>query len=174
MTWFGVLCKHCICFPYHIQQWGVEVLSWSTVKALKVDWGLIQLIDNRLIFLICILNIHPQFYAETHISCYITSLAALWWTLNWHLMMLTCIMLNIVCLSVKPYLWQQTPQPWPVKSCGIFIVNTLRPRQNGRHLADKTTFSNAFSWMKMYAFHLKFNWNLLLRVQLIIFAHWFR
>ena len=29
-------------------------------------------------------------------------------------------------------------------------INTLRPRQNGRHF--QTTFSNGFSWLKMYEF----------------------
>ena len=48
------------------------------------------------------------------------------------------------------------------------IFNTLRPRQNGRIF--RTTFSNAFSWMKMYEFH----WILFRRVQLTIFQHWIR
>ena len=38
----------------------------------------------------------------------------------------------------------------------------------------QTTFSNAFSWIKMYEFRLGFHWSLFLRVQLIIFQHWFR
>ena len=38
----------------------------------------------------------------------------------------------------------------------------------------QTTFSNAFSWMKMYKFQLRFHWSLFLRVQLAIFQHWFR
>ena len=37
-----------------------------------------------------------------------------------------------------------------------------------------TTFSNAFSWMNMYEFHLRFHWNLFLRFKLTIFQHWFR
>ena len=37
-----------------------------------------------------------------------------------------------------------------------------------------TTFSNAFSWMKMHEFWLRFHWSLFLRVQLTIFQHWFR
>ena len=37
-----------------------------------------------------------------------------------------------------------------------------------------TTFSNIFSWMKMYKFCLRFHWNLFPRVQLTIFHHWFR
>ena len=36
------------------------------------------------------------------------------------------------------------------------------------------TFSNAFSWMKMFEFRLKFHWNLFPRVQLTIIHHWFR
>ena len=36
------------------------------------------------------------------------------------------------------------------------------------------TFSDGFSWMKMYEFWLNFHWNLFLGVQLTIFQHWFR
>ena len=39
---------------------------------------------------------------------------------------------------------------------------------------SQTTFSNAFSWMKMIEFRLRFYWSLFPRVQLIIFQHWFR
>ena len=38
----------------------------------------------------------------------------------------------------------------------------------------QTTFSNGFSWMKMYEFRLTFHWSLFLGVQLTIFQHWFR
>ena len=37
-----------------------------------------------------------------------------------------------------------------------------------------TTFSNGFSWLKMYWFQFKFHWSLFLWVQLTIFQHWFR
>ena len=36
-----------------------------------------------------------------------------------------------------------------------------------------TTFSNAFSWMKMYKCRLRFHWSLVSRVPLTIFQHWF-
>ena len=39
---------------------------------------------------------------------------------------------------------------------------------------SQTTSSNAFSWMKVYEFRLRFHWSLFLRVQLTIFQHWFR
>ena len=38
----------------------------------------------------------------------------------------------------------------------------------------QTTFSSAFSWMKIFEFRLKFHWSLFLRVQLTILQHWFR
>ena len=39
---------------------------------------------------------------------------------------------------------------------------------------SQTTFSSAFSWMKMFEFLLKFHWSLFLSVQLTIIRHWFR
>ena len=39
---------------------------------------------------------------------------------------------------------------------------------------SQTSFSNAFSWMKMFEYRLKFHWSLFLRVQLTISQHWFR
>ena len=38
---------------------------------------------------------------------------------------------------------------------------------------SQTTFWNAFSWMKMCKFRLRFYWSLFLRVQLTICLHWF-
>ena len=38
----------------------------------------------------------------------------------------------------------------------------------------QTTFSNTFSFMKMYKFWLRFDLNLFPMVQLTIFHHWFR
>ena len=39
---------------------------------------------------------------------------------------------------------------------------------------SQTTFSNAFSWLKMFEFRLKFHWSLFPRVQLTISQQWFR
>ena len=39
---------------------------------------------------------------------------------------------------------------------------------------SQTTFTNAFSWMKMYEFYLWFHWSLFLRFELTIFQHWLR
>ena len=43
------------------------------------------------------------------------------------------------------------------------MANTLKPRQNGAILW--MTFSNSFSWDKIFEFLLKFHWNLFPRVQ---------
>ena len=50
--------------------------------------------------------------------------------------------------------------------------NTLRPRLNGAIF--QTTFSNRFSWIKMFEYQLIFHWNLFPRVQLIISQRCFR
>ena len=39
---------------------------------------------------------------------------------------------------------------------------------------SQTALSNAFSWMKMLEFRLRFQWSLFLRVQLTIIQHWLR
>ena len=38
----------------------------------------------------------------------------------------------------------------------------------------QTTFSNAFSLMKIYEFSIRFHWSLFLRFKSTIFQHWFR
>ena len=39
---------------------------------------------------------------------------------------------------------------------------------------SQMTLSNAFSWMKMLEFWLRFHWSLFLRVKLTTIQHWFR
>ena len=39
---------------------------------------------------------------------------------------------------------------------------------------SQTTFSNTFSWKKIYEFRLRFHWSMFLMFELIIFQHWFR
>ena len=52
------------------------------------------------------------------------------------------------------------------------VINTLRPRENGRHFADdifKCIFTNENLWIS-----IKFHWSLFPRVQLTIFQHRFK
>ena len=46
--------------------------------------------------------------------------------------------------------------------------------QDTMYAIFQTTFSNAFSWMKMFKFWLRFHWSLFPRFQFTIFQHWFR
>ena len=63
--------------------------------------------------------------------------------------------------------------PSKILCCRTVVpVNSLRPRK--MDAISQTTFSNAFSWMKMFEFRLKFSWSLFPRVQLTIFHQWFR
>ena len=55
----------------------------------------------------------------------------------------------------------------------IFILN-LTHWGRDTMAAIFQTFSNGFSWMKMYKFRLRFHRSLFLMVHLTIFQHWFR
>ena len=55
--------------------------------------------------------------------------------------------------------------------CGYLLTHW---GQDKMATISQTTLSNAVSWMKMLEFWLKFHWSLFIRVQLIIFRHWFR
>ena len=77
--------------------------------------------------------------------------------------------LLIFHLSFEPY---STGNLAANFSCALGVVNTLRPGQNDRHIL--TTFSNAFSWIKIYKFRLRCHWRLFLRFELTVFQHWFR
>ena len=74
------------------------------------------------------------------------------------------------CLArVSRYLYRQcSSQLWSHTT----LLNTLRPKQNGRHFTDDT-FKRIFL-NEMFEFRLKFHWSLFLRVQLTIFQQWFR
>ena len=68
-----------------------------------------------------------------------------------------------------------TQLPTPICVIRLQCLNTLRPRQNGRHFADDI-FKRIFlkENVKMSEFRLKFHWSLFIRVQLTIFQHCFR
>ena len=64
-----------------------------------------------------------------------------------------------------------------VKKCGHDIHASNILTHWGRDQIDaisQTTFSNAFSRMKMNEFLQGFHWSLFLRFELTIFEHWFR
>ena len=42
------------------------------------------------------------------------------------------------------------------------------------HAITQATFSDAFSWIQIHEFRLRYHWSLFLRFELTIFQHWFR
>ena len=63
-----------------------------------------------------------------------------------------------------------------VRVC-LFVFKPAKHIEAGRGeivTISPTTFSNAFSWMKMYEFRLRFHWKLFLSFELTILQHMFR
>ena len=56
----------------------------------------------------------------------------------------------------------------------LLLVSSTHWRRDKMAAIFQTTFSDAFSWMKIYTFWLWFDWNLFPRDQLTVFLHWFR
>ena len=71
------------------------------------------------------------------------------------------------CLS-KYLIWNASIQ---VPTTCAWLTHWGRDRMEA---ISQTTFSSAFSWMKMFELESKFHWSSFLRVQLTIFHHWFR
>ena len=69
----------------------------------------------------------------------------------------------------------QEVEPSMTQPCSIVLLPSLT-HWGWDKMADisQTTFSHAFSWMKIYEFRLRFHWNFSPRFQLMIFQHWFR
>ena len=74
--------------------------------------------------------------------------------------------------STKPLKWFSWTFLYPLlqRSWKGGILASRRPSacQDKTDAISQTTFSSAFSSMKMFEFRLKFHWNLFLRVQLTI------
>ena len=94
--------------------------------------------------------------------------------------MVVCLLTHI-CVT-RPQ-WVKRGVQW----CGALIFffffflggggfgQALNPFPLGKMAAVlQTLFSDAFSWMKIFVFWLKFHWSLFLRVRLTITQHWFR
>ena len=100
-------------------------------------------------------------------------------------------LLSVTIVQTQAAEWKTTTGPWPLDTTdykwpdvastqtflwhadnSAIIVNTLRPRTNGRHFPDDIL--SRFSLKRTCELRLKFHWNLFLGVQLAIFQHWFR
>ena len=90
-----------------------------------------------------------------------------WW--NCGLNCLNTVSGAVTSNCIPQILWDviASSYPWYLLLVHKYSINTLRPRQ--MDAISQTTFSNAFSWTKMFEFRLKFHWSLFPRVQLTIF-----
>ena len=73
------------------------------------------------------------------------------------------------------YLWRWAERHyWIMCSVDSYVFPKRNLTHWGRDKMDaisQTTFSNAFSWIEMYEFRLRFHRSLFLRLELIIFQH---
>ena len=73
--------------------------------------------------------------------------------------------------KVTLLLVQQTSRKVEIKPDYQLNCRLTHWGRNKMAAISQTTFSNAFSWMKMYECWLRFQWSLFLKVQLTIFQH---
>ena len=64
--------------------------------------------------------------------------------------------------------------PFKLNSYPCISVELTHWGRDKMDAISQTTFSRAFSSMKIVVFWLNFHWNLFSRVQLTLFQHWFR
>ena len=64
--------------------------------------------------------------------------------------------------------------PWNEKCVGGSNTALTHLSLDKMSVISHTTFSNAFSWINIWEFRLKFHCCLFPRIQLTIFQHWFR
>ena len=84
------------------------------------------------------------------------------------------VFLDIPELQIAIYWWIHLP------NCQFYLPQVIGQWDMLTHWGrdkmaafSQTALSNAFSWMKILEFRLKFHWCLFLRVLLTIFQHWF-
>ena len=93
-----------------------------------------------------------------------------------HIIMILCI-LKRMCMWCWFYQQQLIKRMYVItmtlKGCLHHVLLTQLPL--GKMAAiSQTNFSNAFSWVKMYEFRLRFHWPFFRRDRLTIFQNWFR
>ena len=84
----------------------------------------------------------------------------LWWDVNWLINVFHCRWVDPLVLG-------------PISPMVLPALLTHWGGDKMDHISQ-TMFSNAFSWMKMFEYRLRFHWILFLGIRLTIFQHWFR
>ena len=82
------------------------------------------------------------------------------------------VLVEIITFSFKKMYLKLSSAKWCPFCLGLNVLTHFPLDKMASIL--QTIFSNAFLWMKSFAFWLKFHWSLFLRDQLTITNHWFR
>ena len=130
----------------------------------------------------CIMQLKPFYNIATKVSsrkkCYY-----FWWS-TWLLRTIIvtkfwlgiCGVLHISCYEFRvwfiPYLYQC--HVVYISCSDLMCFNITHWGRDKMAAISLTTFSIAFSWMKMFEFRLRFHWSLFPRVQLTILQLWLR
>ena len=123
---------------------------------LLINCSFIQICFNkydRILTLENMINCKPTFI-HIYIYCYI----------YWCRFINICQQMYSTTCGQKMPTYKNIPTSRGLTYCGRDKMGTIL----------QTTFSNAFSWMKIYEIRLRFHWSSFPRVQLTISQHWFR
>ena len=72
----------------------------------------------------CVYQIHDILKHQTKMHCPAFQLPWLWWQIRWN-------------KGSECFLWGSQFRLWIENTFNVYIINTLRPRQIGRHFANK-------------------------------------
>ena len=134
--------------PTYIQIWAIfNYLIRSQFSSCQCDWAVVAYVEFG-----------PDWTVIVHLKP------------TWN-QYLTCELLNHCWMNHRmPGMWFRSAW-WKFKREKQWLTHWGREKMTA---ISQTTHPNAFSWMKMYEFRLKFHWRLFLGVELTIFHHWFR
>ena len=162
---------------FHI--WIVIVILWSRncLKSLKSKWlhGYFETPLRGLSLPVCVVCYPSAPSACFRVICHRSSYILGWKFPGWDVSSTPRVALLTGDLAWRPEAgnWTQSRETETRRGTETSLALTHWGRDKLNALSQ-TTFSNAFSWMKMLEYRLKFHWSLFLGVQLTISQHWFR
>ena len=138
-----------------------KLLIWHlTVLMVMSSWPILSQTT-------CILPISTHAHYTHNITLYILNQNIIY--IYIHCTILSMIICRSINISNQQYTLY-TMAHWRL----IYLNHISHWGRDKMTAVSQTTRSNAFSWMKMLEFWLRFHWSLFLRVQSTIIQHWFR
>ena len=134
-----------------------------TLNTHEIDWYLFHQYHFSIILVCHDFKDKVKFYSNQQVNM---SSSFLLYLFSLHFWRFTVP--DAVCLASAD--WWENNHSWLEFLAGAMLTHWGR---NKMAAIFQTTFSNAFYWMKMYEFLLRFHWSLFQRVKLTIFQPWF-